>query len=640
MSNSEEIKVLLAGDVLGSFSALFRRVEAVSQKVGRFDCLICVGDFFGEKGEENIQPYLDGKSKIEIPTYFTLGLPFGRNILKNADKDGSLCSNLTYLHPFGLKELHGLQVAFLSGRFDPLSFPDTSALAAGAAAEAGEYRACDVQDLLGAVSRGLPAGAVLDLLITAEWGKGVLRGLPSPPAQMPVEVGSPGVAELVQELQPRYHVAGTSEVFLARDPYKNKRGHVTRFIGLGAVGNPSKQKWLHALALAPASCMPAPMLFSVPPGSTPSPFSLPPTDLPPARKRPMSHDDELGLPSQPWRWQDPKAARGPPLKQGPPLAGDPELRVFVRNLNYRVSEPELTEFMEQCGPVEGSRLQIGEDGRPRGSAHVQFSTEEGARGALLLSGEVLQGREVQVLPQIAPSSSTSGPKLQAPNLSGESVYKCWFCLSNPEAAADLVGSIGEQVYLSLEKSPIAPHHVQLVPIAHLPNTVTLPEPTALEFHKYLDALKRCFSEKLDKDILVYERYMALRGRGGNHCFVAALPVSREEGRRAGETFHEHAKKAGVEFEVLPVCPTYESRRHMVQQRVGHSEYLLVILPDGGALLQMMGKGQNLNFAREVIASLVGKPERQDWKACCMSKEDEQSSFEKFKSIFSSYDIMN
>jgi hypothetical protein len=39
-----------------------------------------------------------------------------------------------------------------------------------------------------------------------------------------------------------YHFAGSEGVFYAREPYVNPDAtHVTRFIGLGAVGNDNKQ---------------------------------------------------------------------------------------------------------------------------------------------------------------------------------------------------------------------------------------------------------------------------------------------------------------------------------------------------------------------------------------------------------------
>ena len=67
------------------------------------------------------------------------------------------------------------------------------------------------------------------------------------------------VAEVATVARPRYHFAGSKNTFYARPPYTNPDlgagSHVTRFIGLAAVGNAAKQKSLHALGLTPASQM-------------------------------------------------------------------------------------------------------------------------------------------------------------------------------------------------------------------------------------------------------------------------------------------------------------------------------------------------------------------------------------------------
>lgn len=55
----------------------------------------------------------------------------------------------------------------------------------------------------------------------------------------------------------------------------------TRFVALAQVGNPGKQKFLHALGLAPASSMTPEQLAQQPEGCTPSPYEL-------AAKRPAS----------------------------------------------------------------------------------------------------------------------------------------------------------------------------------------------------------------------------------------------------------------------------------------------------------------------------------------------------------------
>ena len=43
--------------------------------------------------------------------------------------------------------------------------------------------------------------------------------------------------------------------------------------------------------------------------------------------------------------------------------------------------------------------------------------------------------------------------------------------------------------------------------------------------------------------------MHMRERGGNHCFVGAVPIPREAGRAAESTLCDAASAAGFEFEV-------------------------------------------------------------------------------------------
>lgn len=48
------VKVLLAGDCLGGFDALLKKVAAVNKKNGPFDLLLCVGQFFEESSESRV----------------------------------------------------------------------------------------------------------------------------------------------------------------------------------------------------------------------------------------------------------------------------------------------------------------------------------------------------------------------------------------------------------------------------------------------------------------------------------------------------------------------------------------------------------------------------------------------------------
>merc|ERR1712151_118671 len=81
------------------------------------------------------------------------------------------------------------------------------------------------------------------------------------------------LAELNVELQPRYHLFGTADLFYQRPPFQTPKGYFCRCIGLGTVGSKDKdRKWLHALSLSPMAHMKRDDLTQAPPNATPSPF--------------------------------------------------------------------------------------------------------------------------------------------------------------------------------------------------------------------------------------------------------------------------------------------------------------------------------------------------------------------------------
>lgn len=66
--------------------------------------------------------------------------------------------------------------------------------------------------------------------------------------------------------------------------------------------------------------------------------------------------------------------------------------LFVGNLGFRTSEETIMEFFAGATEV---RIAQGDDGRPRGYAHVDFATAEEAQEALKLSGQNLDGRDIR-----------------------------------------------------------------------------------------------------------------------------------------------------------------------------------------------------------------------------------------------------
>jgi hypothetical protein len=71
-------KILLCGDVEGKFNSLFNRVSTIDKKSGPFDCLFCVGNFFGINNKE-FDAYKRGDKKgawIRIAFALTVLTPF------------------------------------------------------------------------------------------------------------------------------------------------------------------------------------------------------------------------------------------------------------------------------------------------------------------------------------------------------------------------------------------------------------------------------------------------------------------------------------------------------------------------------------------------------------------------------------
>ena len=70
--------------------------------------------------------------------------------------------------------------------------------------------------------------------------------------------------------------------------------------------------------------------------------------------------------------------------------------IFVGNVSFQSNEDSIAEFFSECGTVTQVRIAMGEDGRPRGFAHVEFEDNESAHNAMKLAGQDMDGRPVRV----------------------------------------------------------------------------------------------------------------------------------------------------------------------------------------------------------------------------------------------------
>jgi diadenosine tetraphosphate (Ap4A) HIT family hydrolase len=354
-------------------------------------------------------------------------------------------------------------------------------------------------------------------------------------------------------------------------------------------------------------------------------------------------------PSQPWRWAVPPGQARPggagggreraPKRPRSDDAGpaNTEATIFVRNLAFGASDDDIRAFFAPCGDVVEVRIGVGADGRPRGFAHVEFRTRDMADAAAGLNGTKLMDREVRVEPATERMERPArAPRVAAP---GEPAPGCWFCLSNGKDTQLLV-SIAAETYVALDKGALTPQHVLLIPVEHYPSSAALPLSAAEELWRYSSALRRCFAAALGGAQLVcFERHLALRGKGGNHAHINCVPLPAAAASNAKAAFEAAAQKAGFAFAALPPLADAAAAQTQLAAAVGGAEYFCVTLPDGERLVHALAQGERMNmqFGREVLAELLGTPDKADWRNCTIDATGEEQRAAKFKELFAKHD---
>jgi diadenosine tetraphosphate (Ap4A) HIT family hydrolase len=222
---------------------LFARVATLC-KSQCFDMLLVAGTFVSSgcsadfSSEAHLQPYLSGAATVPVMTYF----------MHPALEPALVCENLVCVGAFGVMDLAGLRVAFLSS----------------------DDEGCADVVLRQAESEKLLAAGV-DLMVSCAWPRDVLLGLPvaEAPSWATALPGAAGVARTATALAPRYVFAPSPGDFLERRPFElPKHRHVCRFLAVAPAGNARKQKWLFAFKLRAGE------VSTKPDGTTPNPFVL------------------------------------------------------------------------------------------------------------------------------------------------------------------------------------------------------------------------------------------------------------------------------------------------------------------------------------------------------------------------------
>ncbi|KAI3447136.1 hypothetical protein Pfo_003801 [Paulownia fortunei] len=599
-------RILLCGDALGRLNQLFKRVSSVNRSAGPFDALLCVGQFFPDSPEqlEEFNEYIEGRSKIPIPTYFIGDYGVGAaKILSAAAKDSAnlgfkmdglkVCENLYWLRGSGKFLLHGLSVAYLSGRQSAIS------------QQFGAYSQDDV-DSLRALSE---EPGIVDIFLTNEWPSGVTNraaasGVPSGTSDP--SIGDSTTAELVAEIKPRYHIAGTIGVYYDREPYANVGAvHVTRFIALAPVGNKDKQKFIHALSPTPASKMSTAEICAKPPSTTLSPYLF---------------AEETG------------SGNGAIKRSGDTVSDTQYWR-------YDVSQKR-----RKHGDGEGDRLCfkfVSSGFCPRGEKchfrHDADAREQSVRGVcfdFLNKGKCERGPDCKFKHSLQEEdkgfSSRSGSGTGSSNRSKE----CWFCLSSPSVESHLITSIGEYCYCALAKGPLVPDHVLIIPVEHLPNTLSLPPECEKDLSRLQSSLQAYFKRQ-GKEVVFFE-WVSKRG---THANLQAVPIPSSRASSVENIFNLAAKKLGFTFATVKNDKSLEGRKLLGMHLDRNQSLFYVEVPGGTILSHVVEENEKfpVQFGREVLAGLLNMADKADWRNCQLSKDEETKMADDFKSQFKEYD---
>jgi hypothetical protein len=133
--------------------------------------------------------------------------------------------------------------------------------------------------------------------------------------------------------------------------------------------------------------------------------------------------------------------------------------------------------------------------------------------------------------------------------------------------------------------------------------------------------------------------LALRGKGGNHAHVNCVPLAAGAAAGARAAFEEAAQRAGFAFLSLPPPPAAPEAAAQLAAAVGGAEYFCVTLPDGARLVHPLAQGERMNmqFGREVMAQLLGAPDKADWRNCTLDGPGEEARAAAFKELFAPFD---
>jgi len=632
---------LVVGDVEGRLAKVYDQVEKFQKKGQHFDFILSVGAFFPEAGfadaPTQFAPYVTGKEKAAVETYFIESRSAA--LLQSSAAGKQLCENVHFLGGYGIREIHGLQVAYLSGRYDASVYGESSSSVATPDFIGSSYtsRAVDALKQL-AKEPGRPP---IDVLLTADWPANVEKKMlpvemPKDPDGAPInwaEKTAPPIAELCSALEPRYHIFGTNNIFYQRPPFQTaESGRVCRCIGVGKVGSKGKgRQWVHALQLTAASEMADVALKQRPENTTPCPFVV-------AGAAPVGEVTELegAIPDPNKR----SAEETEPVEEIVPN------QVFLGGLPFKINEKRLMSAFQNCGKIEEFKLARNEEKECKGFGWITFETAEAAQAAIELNDMLeVNGRKISI--RISKKKEGSGPgagKKQKVEIKIEPHADCWFCLVNPKVEKHMIITATTDVYVAGARGPINPQHVLILPVKHAPCYAACPAELQDALAAHIAAIRK-MCQASGQECIVWERWVPMGISAANHMQIQVVPIDKRAGEGARDSLQIVAKKR-LDGGMFRKVSSHREVRDHVKDDSG-IPYVYFEIPGEnsakGRLIERYvyagvpgGPRVPMNIGREVACHLLECGDKDNWKDCQEEKAMEKQHAVAFRERFKQY----
>ncbi|GER35999.1 CwfJ-like family protein / zinc finger(CCCH-type) family protein [Striga asiatica] len=405
------------------------------------------------------------------------------------------------------------------------------------------------------------------------------------------------------------HYLSSAGIYYDREPYANIDAvHVTRFLALAPVGNKDKQKFIHALSPTPASKMASAEISAKPPNTTLSPYLS--SDETESGNGAIKRSGDNDSDAQYWRYDSSKKRQ----KHGDGDGGD--------RLCFK--------FMSSGSCPRGDKCHFRHDAEAR---------EQSIRGVcfeFLNKGNCERGPDCKFKHSLQEEGRGFSGRSGSGTGSSTRSKECWFCLSSPSVESHLITSIGEYCYCALAKGPLVQDHVLIIPIEHVPNTLSLPPESEKDLNKLQSSLKAYFKRQ-GKEAVFFE-WVSKRG---THANLQVVPIPSYRASSVENIFNLAAKKLGFTFTTIK--NDNNSARKLVGMNLDKNQSLFYVEVPGGTILSH-GVEENekfpFQFGREVLAGLLNIADKADWRNCQLRKDEETKMADDFKSQFKEYDPNN